>query len=155
MNYKTYDSIKSKISGFNYDILKVKETMKNIDDLIQVGWLNPSEMTNTLEDELQSILKDIDKCIEEENEKIISYNFLNHHISMDEDSVRWLGMNSETIISTSYSCPHCDNRNNHKDEHICATELVSPSIEEFDGALFLEKLKCSSCNDEFIIENGV
>ena len=154
MNYKTYETIKRSISELNDDILMVNKTINNINALIQMGWLNPSEMTNIL-DELQSILKDINKSREEDRKKIISYLFLNHHISMNEDSERWLKMNGVTEISTSHSCPHCNNIS-IKDEHICATELVSPHCcGTMDGALFLEKLKCSSCNDVFIIENGV
>jgi len=153
MNYKTYDTIKRSISGLNDDILMVNKTINNINALIQMGWLNPSEVTNIL-DELESILKDIDKSREKDREKIISYIFLNHHLSFEEDK-KWLGMNGDTEISTSYSCPHC-NSNSHKDEHICATDLVSVELpEEMESALFLEKLRCSSCNCEYITQNGV
>jgi len=154
MNYKNYDRIKQSISGLNNDILMVNKTINNIESLIQMGWLNPSEMTNNIDYELKSILKDIDKSREEDREKIISYVFLNHHLYFEKDK-KWLEMNGDTKISTSYSCPHC-NSNSYKDEHICATDLVSPGdCGTMDGALFLEKLKCSSCNEEYIIQNGV
>ena len=91
-----------------------------------------------------------------DKEKIKDYLFLNHHLSF-EDSKRWLKMNGDTKISTSYSCPDCGVHTQYqRDEHICATELVSASeCGTMDGALFLEKLKCSSCNEVYIIENGV
>lgn len=99
--------------------------------------------------------KNIVNDIRLKNKMIENYLFLNHHLSMDEDSERWLEMNRDTKISTSYSCPHC-NSNSHKDEHICATDLVSAEeCGTMEGADFLEKLRCSSCNKTYIIQNGV
>jgi hypothetical protein len=98
--------------------------------------------------------KNIVNDIKLKNKMIENYLFLNNHLSCEIDK-EWLEINEDTKISTSYSCPHC-NTNSHKAKHIYATELISPhSCGTMDGALFLEKLKCSSCNEEYIVQNGV
>lgn len=153
MNYKTFKNIVNDINSMEKDIVQIENANKVISDLICMGYLNPSEMTNHLDIELKSIINDVKSSIKEDKDKIKDYLFLNNHLSFLEDK-KWLGMNGDTEISTSYTCPHCNAHTPYeRDEHICGTNLVLP--EEMQGALFLEKLKCSSCNEEYIIQNGV
>ena len=82
-----------------------------------------------------------------------NYSFLKKHERI-ADSNKWLNYNSVTHISKSFDCK-C-NINTHTNKHVCATELVSGDESgSYEGAFFLEKIKCSSCDETFIIENGV
>tara|TARA_R110002020_G_scaffold173434_2_gene364348 strand:- start:2488 stop:2943 length:456 start_codon:yes stop_codon:yes gene_type:complete len=151
MNYKTFKDIVNDINSMEKDIVQIENANKVIRDLICMGYLNASEMTEHLDIELKSIINDVKSSIKEDKEKIENYLFLNQHLSFEEDK-KWLGMNGDTEISTSYSCPHCE-LEFIQNEHICGTNLVAP--EDMEGILFLEKLKCSCCNKEYITQNGV
>lgn len=155
MNYKTFKDIVEDIYFMEKELAYIEKADSMVKGLISLNHLRESDMTDYLDTKLKSVINDVKSSIKKDKEKIRHFLCLNKHLSF-EDSKRWLEMNEDTKISISYSCPDCDIQTpNKRDEHIDATKLIVPKECTTEGAFFLEKLKCSSCNKKYIIENGV
>lgn len=143
----------SEIADITNEIKIVKSTSNGLSSLIEIGNINPNEATNQIFSELDDLLIILENTLIDLKYVSSNYSFLKKHERI-ADSNKWLNYNSVTHISKSFDCK-C-NINTHTNKHVCATELVSGDESgSYEGAFFLEKIKCSSCDETFIIENGV
>lgn len=152
MNYKSYKKLMSEIADIKNEKKIIESTSNGLSSLIEIGTINPDEATNQIFQELDDSLLALKYALYDLEVVSSNYSFLKKHERI-ADSNKWLNYNIVTHISKSYACK-CGN-NAHTNKHVCATELVSGDEGWNEGAFFLEKMKCSSCDETFIIENGV